>query len=262
MSIAMLEPALPASREWEDEYESEEFIRQLGQAVRQSARSGALRRVGLAAARSAAGSLGDIGAALGGTRGQPGNRVGGTIGAALGRILSDLVPENEDEAEWENPIRRAYPQAVMGHLGHAAASASSDREAEEFAAALVPLALRLAPHAASALGRAAPALARGAAAVARTLRADPTTRPLVQALPTIVQRTAASLARQGAGGRPVSVQQAVRTLSQQTARTLSNPQRCVGAVQQCRSLDSAYHRRAAATAGAPTGRPRCVACGR
>jgi hypothetical protein len=215
--------------EWEGEYESEEFFRRLAGLAGQAIRSPALRRVGLAAARGA---------------------LRGGLGPQVGGAVSRLLPQSEFEEEWEmegewesevNPIRRVYPEALMEHLGHAAAAAESEAEAEAFIGALIPMAARLIPRVAPAIMRAAPRLIRGVSQVARTLRRSPTTRPLVRALPTVVRRTATSMARQAAQGRPVTPQTAVRTLAQQTQRTIGSPQRAVAAYRRSRALDQRYH---------------------
>jgi hypothetical protein len=169
--------------------------------------------------------------------------------------LSNLLPQAEYEEEFEgefedelNPIRRVYPDALMEHLGHAAAEAESEAEAEAFIGALIPLAARILPRVAPTIMRAAPRLIRGAANVARTLRRHPATRPLVRALPTVVRRTAANIAQQVAQGRPVTPQSAVRTLARQTARVLSSPQQCVQAYQRSRALDRQFHRSSSSAA--------------
>jgi len=261
--------------EWESESESEEFFRQLAGLARRAAGSPRLRRVARVAARAAGGSLGDIGAALGGASSSTGARVGGAAGAALGRVLADLFPRSGDpelelELEYEaeaNPIRRVYPDALMEHLAHRAAETESEAEAEALVGALIPLAARLVPRAAPAIMRAAPQLARGVARATRVLRATPTTRPLVQTVPQIVRRTAASIARQGAAGRPVTPQRAATTLARQTAGVLSSPQQCVAAYRRNRTLDRTYHRQvAAARSGRPARRlgagTACPSCGR
>src|SRR5262245_8266010 len=66
--------------ELEGEYEAEEFFGRLASLARRAARSPMLRRVGLAAARTALGGLGSLGAAVGG-------QLAGAQGAALGRRL-------------------------------------------------------------------------------------------------------------------------------------------------------------------------------
>jgi hypothetical protein len=184
--------------------------------------------------------------------------------------------ENEDEWEFEgelNPIRRVYPDALMEmeHLGHAAAEAETEAEAEAFIGALIPMAARLLPRVAPAIMRAAPRLIRGATRIARTLRRRPATRQLVRTIPTIVRRTAATLARQTAQGRPVTPQVAAQTLARQATRVLRSPQQRARALQRSCALDGRYHRAAATPAAGrvvsthrPVGarRPACPACGR
>jgi hypothetical protein len=270
MSTVALELEAPAYEEeseleWEGEAEGEEFFRRLATLARQAAGSPRLRRAARVAARSVAGGLGDVGAALGGTPGSVGAGAGGAAGAALGRVLADLFPRTGDpELEWEaeaNPIRRVYPDALMEHLAHRAAETESEAEAEALVGALIPLAARLVPRAAPAIMRAAPQLARGVARAVRALRASPTTRPLVRTVPQIVRRTATSIARQAGRGQPVTPRRAVTTLARQTARTLSSPQQCVAAYRRSRTLDRTYHRQVRAVrAGMPSAAPGGVGC--
>ena len=151
--------------------------------------------------------------------------------------------EYEDEGEgMANPLRRVYPDAMMEHLGHAAAEAETEAEAEAFIGALVPLAAGLVRSAAPHVARATPHLVRGLSKVARTLRRSPTTRPLVRALPTIASRTSRSLARSVAHGRPITPRRAVRTLAGQTSAVLSSPRTRKQVVRHARALDRRYHR--------------------
>jgi hypothetical protein len=158
--------------------------------------------------------------------------------------------EYEDEDEWTNevnPTEKVYPRAVMEHLGRAACQAKSEAEAEAFIGALVPMAARLIPQAGSAIMRAAPGLVKGLANVAQSLRSSPTTRPLVRTLPTVMERTAASLARQAASGQPVTPHSAVRTLARQTANIVGSPQQATQAYQRSQAMDQHYHRQQKAT---------------
>jgi hypothetical protein len=228
-ALPELEGEFEGESEWEGE--SEEFFRQLAGLAQRAARSPALRRVGLRAARAALGGLGNVGGALGG-------------------MLPQAEYEGEWEAEWEgegevNPQLRAYSGALMEHLGHAAAEAESEAEAEAFIGALIPLAAQVLPRVAPTVMRAAPGLIRGLSGVTRTLRRNPGTRPLVRTLPAIVRRTTATIARQAGQGRPVTPQTAVRTLARQTAQVLGSPHQCVQAYQRSRALDRRYHRTAA-----------------
>jgi hypothetical protein len=261
-------PELEWELEWEGEgefeAESEEFFRRIAGLARRAIASPALRQVGLRAARGALSGLGGVGSALGSAiGGAQGGALGRNLGSTLGRHLSGMLPQREYEGEWEyemesewevNPIRRVYPDALMEHLGHAAAATESEEEAEAFLGALVPLAARLIPRAASTVMRVAPNLIRGVAGAARTLRANPATRPLVRALPTVVRQTTANLARQAQQGRPVTPQAAVRTLARQTSRVIGSPQRTAQAYQRSQALDRRFHRSAgpvASTTGSP-----------
>jgi hypothetical protein len=239
--------------ELEGEWESEEFFGRLAGLARRAIQSPTLRRVGLAAARTAMRGLGDIGGAIGGAPGTRGAAVGRRLGTQAAGLLGGLLPQSEfeEEFEWEldgelSPIRRVYPDALMEHLAHCATAAESEAEAEAFLGALIPLAARLIPRVAPTIMRAAPGLIRGVAGVSRTLRRSPTTRPLVRTIPTIVRRTAANIAQQTAQGQPVTPQTAVRTLARQTAQVLSSPQQSVQVYQRARALDRRYHRAAGA----------------
>ncbi|MHC3474020.1 hypothetical protein ACYF6T_35710 [Streptomyces sp. 7R007] len=180
-----------------------------------------------------------------------------------GEFEEESLYEYEDEGEFEsagygaegmtNPLRRVYPDALMEHLGHAAAETESEEEAEAFIGALAPIAVGLVRRAAPAVIRSAPQLVRGLAGVTRTLRRDPATRPLVRALPTIAVRTTRSLARQVARGRPVTARSAARTLAGQTAAVLSDPRRRRAVLRRARAVDRRYHQ--AVRSGAPVAAP-------
>jgi hypothetical protein len=259
-------PELEWEFEGEGEWESEEFLSSLrnlaGRAAGAAQRGwgwlttpeSPQRRIALAAGRAA---LQRGSQALGGLVGRRlgSESTGSEMGSWVGGQLSGLLPEREfegefeGELEWElNPIRRVYPDALMEHLGHAATEAETEAEAEAFIGALVPLAAQLLPRIAPAVMRAAPALIRGLTGATRTLRSSPATRPLLRTLPTVVRRTAASMAQQAARGQPVTPQTAVRSLAQQTAQVLGSPQQCVQAYRRSRAMDRQYHR----TAGAPS----------
>lgn len=267
-AMAELEGECECEGEWETElegeYESEEFFRRLAGLARRAIQSPALRRVGLAAARGALRGLGDVGGAIGGAISPSAAGLGRQLGSQVGGYLRRRLPQREYEEELEgeiegevNPLRRVYSDALMEHMGHAAAEAESEAEAEAFIGALIPLATsvlprllpaaarlapRVLPQAANVMRRVAPQLVRGVAGVTRALRRSPTTRPLVRAIPTVVRRTAANIAQQVARGQPVTAQGAVRTLARQTARVIGSPQQSARAWQRSRALDRQYHR--------------------
>lgn len=231
--------------EHEGEFEDQEFWSSLASVARRAAASPALRRIGLTAARKAIGALPDLGRAIG----EPGSvwsdvgyGAGSALSSALGRQLPAREYEWESDGEYEiNPIAKAYPAAVMEHLGRAAAEAQDEVQAESFVGALVPLAMSQASRVAPSLVSATPQLIQGATNVARTLRRDPATRPLVRVLPTIMRNAAIDLANKASYGRPPTPPAAVRALANHTARTLTNPQRCLRAYQRSQVLDRRYH---------------------
>jgi hypothetical protein len=229
----------------EGEYEGEEFFGRLASLARRAAHNPMLRRVGLQAARSALGGLRGMGPA------------GGIAARAIGGFLPQREYEGEGEYELEsefesfvNPQSRLSREALMAHLGNAAASAESEDEAEAFIGALIPLAAQLIPRVAPAVMRAAPQLIRGISNVTQRLRNNPATQQLVRTLPTVARNTIGSLARQAARGRPITPQAAVRTLAQQTSRVIGNPRQATQAYRRNRALDRRYHRVVARPGGA------------
>jgi hypothetical protein len=243
--------------EFEAEMEGEEFFGRIASLARRVARNPALRSVGLQAARAAMGGL----SRSGGLGGLVGNVVGGMLPQAEFEGEFEFEFEGEGEFEFEgefesfsNPQRRLETEALMAHLGNAAASAESEEEAEAFLGALIPLAAQLIPRVAPMVMRAAPQLINGVANAARTLMNSPATQQLVRTLPTIAKNTVGSIARQVANGQPVTVQSAVRTLAQQTANVIGSPQQAVNAYRQNQALDRAHHRQAPKPT-APINRP-------
>jgi hypothetical protein len=180
----------------------------------------------------------------------------------------ELEFELESEAEWETSPQsfvqaftsyEAVPSAMlMEHLGHAAAEAESEGESFAFLAPLLPLALKglaskaipmamkLLPKAASMISKVAPKLVKGVNAVAKTLRTNPVSKPLVRALPKVVQQTAADLARQVAAGKNITAQSAVQALAKQTAQVLGSPQAVVQCVRRANAIDRRFHKAVAA----------------
>jgi hypothetical protein len=230
-------PELGAGHEagWSGETESEQFFGALTRLARQGVGSmtapGSLqRRVAVGAARQA-------------------------IGRGLSAVRGQLKPPCASQLSLDeeiSPIRRIYPDAMMEHLGHAAAETHSEAEAEALAGALVPLAARAVPQAAPAILRAAPGLACGLAGVVRTLHRNMATRPLLRTVPAVVRSTAASIAQQVSRGATVTPQAAVRTLARQTARMLGSPQQAARAFRRSQRLDRQFHRAGAALSYGPT----------
>lgn len=216
----------------EDEDEDEEFFGALASLASSALRNPTLRRVGLSAARSA---LQAGGRALSSQTGGASPSVAGWLQGLLPQSEMEMEDEGEDFAD---PFRRVYPnRPLMEHIGHAAAEAEDEDEAEALIGSLVPLAAKAAP----ALLRAAPHLTKAVSTVGRQLRANPSTRPLVRVLPSIVQRTAQAVNRQAAAGHRITPQRAVHTLARHTARTLSNPRQLVHDYRRSQRLEHRHH---------------------
>jgi hypothetical protein len=265
-------PELGAAHEFEfeGELESEQFFGALANLARRgagwiAAPGSPQRQLALSVARQALNrGLPALGQWLGGRIGGAGNGAAGTaLGSQAASWLGGLLPQQEYEAELEgefevNPIRKIYPDAMMEHLGHAAAETHSEAEAEALAGAMIPLATRVVPRAAPALMRATPGLVCGISGVVHGLRRSPSTRPLVRVVPAIVRRTAASIAQQAARGAPVTPQTAVRTLARQTLRVLGSPQQSASAFRRSRVLDRHFHR---SCGSMPRVSRACPSCG-
>jgi hypothetical protein len=246
-------PELGASHEHhEASYESEQFFGALANLARRGAGwistpGSPQRQLALSAARQA---LTRGASALGGWAasrylGPEDAAAGRALGAQTGRWIGGLLPQREYESEFEfelNPARKIYPDAMLEHLGHAAAETESEAEAEALAGAMVPLAARIMPRAAPVLTRATPGLVCAVSGVTQRLRRDPATRPLVRTLPAIVRVTAAALSQQAARGVPITPQAAVNMLARQTLRVLGSPQRSATAFRRSQALDRHYHR--------------------
>jgi len=127
--------------------------------------------------------------------------------------------QQESEQEW-NPARQARALALMQRLGARAAVTANEAEAEDFVAAMAPLAAALRPSLAPFLLRSSPQMARGLVGAMHTLRRRPATRPLIRRFPAIVRGAVDSLARRAAQGQRLTPGVAVRTLARQTARGL------------------------------------------
>jgi hypothetical protein len=252
------ELGMAQEHEHEQEAEHEAFFNHLAAMADRGGRPQALRRIALAAARSAL------------------------------KAKARPYPVIEGEAEWEGaaelelestPAERANFAALMEHMGHAAAEAANEQEAAEHFLPLVGLAAkfvapkllgfaarkiggrllrragshllrRVAPRV---LGRIAPRLTRGVANVARALYRNRTTRPMLQAVPRIARGTVRNLLRRVARGQPVTPQIALRQLARQTARTLSSPRALVQTHRRSAALDRTYHRRTGRFLGRPIG---------
>jgi hypothetical protein len=211
----------------------------------------------------------DIGAAIGGTRGEG-------IGKALQSAGQSIIPEGWRELEFEtefeselegeiSPVTRVYPDAMMEHMAFAAMEAENEHEAAEgflplipmIAGKLLPVAAKLLPKVAAkvlprvarSISRVTPQLTRGVGNLARTLYRHPRTRPLLRTIPSTARRAVTTIARHAAAGQPVTAPGALRILARTNHRLLTNP-RLVGSVmRRSQVMDGQAHR----IAGLPQG---------
>jgi hypothetical protein len=189
----------------------------------------------------------------GGGRGAAGHPAGVAARAALATGVPlgviGISSNNGTYVDGETGLVRVSPLMVVEHFGHAMAEAESETEAEAFLPLLLPLAAKALPFVAkavlprlgSAVARVAPRLLRSAGQVVRTLRRNPATRRLVRAVPTIVRRTMADVARDVQRGQTITPQRAVNLLATETQRVLGNPTTCAHTLRRAQALDRRYH---------------------
>ncbi len=219
--------------EWEYETDGEEFLnfkklaKGIGGFVRRAAPI--LRQVAKVAAPM-------VGTAVGGP-------LGGMLGKAASSLLegefedefeTGLAGEFEDEYEYEDEYEGEFeaemPTNPAAELMAAVASqARTEAEAEAMAGAATLLSMSPADRAE--LRKILPHMVRGTAVLTRVLRSRRATRPAVRVVPTIVRRSAHSLAQRAAAGQPVTKQAAARVMATQTRRVLGSPRTCARAMQ-------------------------------
>jgi hypothetical protein len=173
-----------------------------------------------------------------------GTAIGGPLGAKLGSMAANLLGESEYEYEFESEFEgesEAEFEAVMegplteqqalGELmATAAANAQNEYEAEaQIGAATI---IALSPQDRQALRNVLANINRGTAILTRMLRRNRVTAPFVRTVPTIVKRTAVTLKKQAAAGRPVTKKSAATAMARQTRKVLSSPQVCAKAMNR------------------------------
>ncbi len=164
--------------------------------------------------------------------------IGGKIGSLAGNLLGEGENDFEFELEYETESESEFQAVMQGPLTEqqalgelmatAAANAATDMEAEAQIGAATIIALT--PHDRQALRHVLANLNRGTAVLTRILRRNRSTAPFVRTVPTIVKRTAVSLQKQAAAGRPITKQVAAKTMAKQTKKVLASPAVCSHAV--------------------------------
>jgi hypothetical protein len=170
----------------------------------------------------------------------------------LGGVLSGLLGEGEFEDEASHSMTEAEAMAEM--MATIAAGASTEAEAEAMIGAATVTTLSARDRAE--LRRLLPHLVRASCVLTRLLRRNRRTRPVVAAVPTIVQRTARDLTRRASAGRPVNRRVAARVMSRQTQGVLGSPRRTAAALQRNARATSAMRRTAGSRRRSQPRRPR------
>lgn len=171
-----------------------------------------------------------------------GTAVGGPIGGKIASMATKLLGESEFEleSEFEGESEAEFEAVMEGPLTEqqalgelmatAAANALTEMEAEaQIGAATI---IGLSPRDRQALRNVLANINRGSAVLTRVLRRNRSTAPFVRTVPTIVKRTAVSLQKQAAAGRPVTKKSAATAMARQTRKVLSSPQVCAKAMNR------------------------------
>jgi hypothetical protein len=209
--------------EMEGEDEGEEFFRRLRRIASRAAPI--LRRVARVAAPM-------VGTAVGGP-------LGGMIARAAasqleGEVELEVEGEFEDEIEGEFEDEAMAPmtsnQALAEFMAAVASTAQTEAEAEAMVGAATVISLS--PRDRRILRGVLPHLVRGTAVLTRILRGRRSTRDAVRAVPTIVNRTARTLARRANAGQPITRRAAARAMATQTRNVLARPRASANAIQR------------------------------
>lgn len=132
------------------------------------------------------------------------------------------------------------PQALMEYLGYAAATAETETEAIAFIGALPALTTKLYPQTQPLLKTTSPALQRGLTVATRSFHRHPSTRLLIQAIPTIFRHTLLNLHRQQQQGQSVTPGRAAKNLMNQSYTLLTDPQQTQQALQRANTTLQRY----------------------
>ncbi|MGI0487434.1 hypothetical protein ACN4EK_18480 [Pantanalinema rosaneae CENA516] len=159
-----------------------------------------------------------------------------TLGSAVGGE-GEFEFEQHPEAmpEFETTPANEY-EVTAEHLAHMAANSQSEAEAEAFIGSLIPMVARGISAAAPALTRIAPQVIRPMAQAGRALFRNPRTRPLIRTFPTIARSTMSTLARQAKQGQPLNDRVAARAVASNVAKVLGSPRRTASVLQRSRQV--------------------------
>ncbi len=168
-----------------------------------------------------------------------GGPLGGMIARAAasqleGEVELELEGEFEDEMEVEFEDEAMAPmtsnQALAEFMAAVASTAQTEAEAEAMVGAATVISLS--PRDRRILRRVLPHMVRGTAVLTRILRRNRRTRNAVRTVPTIVSRTARTLARRASAGQPITRRAAARAMATQTRNVLGRSSASSSALQR------------------------------
>jgi len=149
-------------------------------------------------------------------------------GELEGELEFETEFEGEGEMEGEGPVTQQEAEAE--YMAAAASRAQTEAEAEAMIGAAAVA--TISPADRRVLRRMLPQIVRGTAVLTRILRRRRLTRPAIRTVPSIVRRTARTLARRAATGRPATIRSAARVMANQTRRVIGTPRTCASAIQR------------------------------
>jgi hypothetical protein len=164
------------------------------------------------------------GAAIGTLGGPAGTAIGGSVGG----IVRDLEDEDfadyeDDDMDTEDEMNATLPIAPvddsLAEAMAAAAAKSSPNDAQALGGAITITIMTRSPLAVKSM---APGIASATGRIAKSMASSPASRPLVKVMPDVVKRTAASLGRKAAKGKPITNKTTARVMKKQLKRVLGS----------------------------------------
>ena len=143
---------------------------------------------------------GKIGTLIGGALGGP---AGAAIGGGIGRVVKNM--EDEDDFDSEDEMEAVLPiSPTDGGLAEAMAASAVKSRPSDAQALGGALAITIMSKTPLTVKTVAPGIATASGRIARSMATSQASRQLIKALPTIVNKTAATLNQKARKGKPVT----------------------------------------------------------
>lgn len=171
---------------------------------------------------------GKIGTLIGGALGGP---AGAAIGGGIGRVVKNM--EDEDDFDSEDEMEAVLPiSPIDGGLAEAMAASAVKSRPSDAQALGGALAITIMSKTPLTVKTVAPGIATASGRIARSMATSQASRQLIKALPTIVNKTAATLNQKARKGKPVTKTTAARVMTKHAKRTLGSEVRLAQALAQ------------------------------